>query len=241
MLHVQDLSVGYAGGTVLRHLTLTAATGEVHAVIAPNGAGKTTLIHTIAGLLPPASGSIHLEQRDITGHSPARRARAGIGLVPQGRRLFPTLTVAEHLRIAARPGPLTADRVLELLPQLAARYRHRAAQLSGGEQQMLAIARALITNPTLLLLDEPTEGLAPALAAGIHTLITQLADGGTTVLLTAPQIDGLDHAVDRIHTITAGQLGSNADTAPSTPPNDNDTTGEMDVDDSGTRSGGWRV
>jgi branched-chain amino acid transport system ATP-binding protein len=206
MLQITGLSVGYHGGTVLHDLTLTLTPGTLHRVCGANGAGKTTLVHTIAGLLPPSTGRIHLHGRDITRHSPARRARAGIALVPQGRRVFATLTVTEHLRIAARPGPLTITRILDLLPRLAQRRDHRGAQLSGGEQQMLALARALLTNPTLLLLDEPTEGLATALADQIHHLTTDLTDAGTTILLTTPDTTNPHPGTGQVHTLTNGRL-----------------------------------
>jgi branched-chain amino acid transport system ATP-binding protein len=182
MLTVEHLSAGYSGGTVLHRVTLHLTAGQICTVAGVNGAGKSTLVHTIAGLHQPTTGRIILHGRDITRH----RARAGLSLVPQGRRVFATLTVAEHLAIAARPGPHTPDRILELFPALAARLGHRGSHLSGGEQQMLAIARALLTQPKILLLDEPTEGLAAGLAAHIDALIPTLAGTGTAVLRTTP-------------------------------------------------------
>ncbi|WP_432830633.1 ABC transporter ATP-binding protein [Dactylosporangium sp. CA-092794] len=206
MLTVEQLTAGYHGGTVLHQLTLTVTAGQVCAVAGANGAGKTTLIHTIAGLLRPAAGRITLNGRDITGHSAARRSRAGLGLVPQGRRVFATLTVAEHLTIAARPGPHTAETMLQLFPALAARLRHQARQLSGGEQQMLAVARALLTQPRVLLLDEPTEGLAAALAADIDTLLPTLATTGTTVLLTATDPAPVRASTTDVHLLDRGTV-----------------------------------
>jgi branched-chain amino acid transport system ATP-binding protein len=202
MLRIDNLTAGYHGGTVLHHLTLTISAGRVHTVAGHNGTGKTTLLHTIAGLHPPTSGHLHLAGQQITTWPAYRRARAGIALVPQGRRIFPHLTVAEHLTIAHRPGPWTRQHVLDLLPQLATRHRHRGAQLSGGEQQMLAIARALLTQPRLLLLDEPVEGLAPQPAARIRQLINQLAEAGLTILLTSPQADPTHHATGQVTTLT---------------------------------------
>jgi branched-chain amino acid transport system ATP-binding protein len=218
MLTVARLRAGYGAGPVLSDLDLAVAAGSVHAVVGHNGAGKSTLIHTVAGLLRPSGGQIRLAGRDVTALPPHRRARAGIGLVPQGRRVWSTLTVAEHLSLAyrrpARSGPdpggaaglgWTVDRVLELLPQLAARRHHRGGQLSGGEQQMLAIARALLGHPRLLLLDEPTEGLAPALAGQVRDLIGQLAAAGLAILLAAPHPDLPVAVADQLTVLAAGR------------------------------------
>ena len=202
MLRIDNLTAGYHGGTVLDNLTLHTPAGVVHTIVGHNGTGKTTLLHTIAGLHPPTSGNIHLAGQQITTWPAYRRARAGIALVPQGRRIFPHLTVAEHLTIAHRPGPWTRQHVLDLLPQLATRHRHRGAQLSGGEQQMLAIARALLTQPKLLLLDEPVEGLAPQPAARIRRLVAELAQTGLTILLTSPQPDLAHTLADHTTTLT---------------------------------------
>jgi branched-chain amino acid transport system ATP-binding protein len=160
VLRVSRLSAGYGGGTVLHDIDLTVGTGRVQAVVGRNGAGKTTLVHAIAGLLSPYSGTVDVSGTDLAGAPAYRIARAGVGLVPQGRRVFASLTVAEHLRLIPSGPMWTPDRVLDLMPRLAQRLRHRGDQLSGGEQQMLAIARALLTQPRLLLLDEPCEGLA---------------------------------------------------------------------------------
>ncbi|MDT4986306.1 MAG: branched-chain amino acid transport system ATP-binding protein [Micromonosporaceae bacterium] len=207
-LRLDHLDVGYHGGTTLHQITLTVPTATVYAVTGPNGAGKTTLVHAIAGLATPDAGTIVHNGSDITRHSPTRRARAGIAIVPQGRRIFAHLTVAEHLAIAhRRPGPWIPHRVLELLPQLRGRLHHRGGDLSGGEQQMLAIARALLTQPRLLLLDEPTEGLAPALANTIRALIPRLAHhDGITVLLTDPAPASAARTADHLATITTGRI-----------------------------------
>lgn len=215
MLRLDKVSTGYRGGTVLHQLTLSVPEGSVYGVVGHNGAGKSTLLQTIAGLHPAIGGRIVLAGDDLTGRPAHRRARAGIGLVPQGRRIFNSLTVTEHLSLAWRRGPRAGAwhpaRVLDLLPQLVARRRHRGGQLSGGEQQMLAIARALLTQPRLMLLDEPTEGLAPNLAADIERLIGQLAADGLTILLTAPQ-PALPLAVaDEIAVLTAGRLTCHLD------------------------------
>ncbi|MBN1173417.1 MAG: ATP-binding cassette domain-containing protein, partial [Micromonosporaceae bacterium] len=186
--------VGYAGGIVIHDLDLAVPAGTVHAVVGRNGSGKTTLISALAGLLPPRAGSVELDGRRLDRRPIHQVARAGVGLVPQGRRVFAHLTVAEHLRLAAgaagaagarRPGRggWTARQILEFLPQLAARASHRGSQLSGGEQQLLAIARALLTVPRLLLLDEPFEGLSGSAARQIEDLVAHVAADGVAVLL----------------------------------------------------------
>ncbi len=192
MLRVEHLRAGYGGGTVLHGITLTVSAGDVHAIVGHNGAGKTTLLHAIAGLVRPAAGHVHVDGRDLTGLPAHRIARAGVALVPQGRRVFASLTVAEHLTLPragrTRSAPTwTIRRVLDLLPGLERRLAHRGGRLSGGEQQMLAIAVALLTQPRLLLLDEPTEGLAPAVAQQIREVIDTLAADGVAVLLATPQ------------------------------------------------------
>jgi branched-chain amino acid transport system ATP-binding protein len=223
-LHIEALSAGYGGGTVLHDVSLDVAAGKVHALAGVNGAGKTTLLHTVAGLLRPTAGRILLDGRDITTLPTHRRARAGIALVPQGRRIFTTLTVAEHLTISWRNHNGAAGRrwdleaVLDLFPQLATRLRHRGGQLSGGEQQMLAIARALLTQPRLLLADEPVEGLAPTLAAQVRDLLAPVAASGPAILLTTPTPE-LAEAADRVTILTAGH------TTPAT-----GTTGHLDRD-----------
>lgn len=215
-LTLDRVNAGYGTGTVVHGIDLTVTAGTVHAIVGHNGAGKTTLLRTIAGLLPARAGRIRLGDTDLTALPAHRRARAGVGYVPQGRRVFASLTVAEHLAIAQRRTPArawTRDRVLELLPQLAARLRHRGAHLSGGEQQMLAIARALLTQPALLLLDEPTEGLAPTLAVLIADTITALAADGIAVLVTTPQPDLARDIADPISVVTAGRITAQLDTA----------------------------
>jgi ABC-type branched-subunit amino acid transport system ATPase component len=195
MLRVERLTAGYGPVIVLRDLSFSVAQGTVAVAAGPNGAGKTTLVHAIAGIrdarpanhraqLSIRDGAIHHRGVPLHGRAAHRVARAGVAVVPQGRRVFGSLTVAEHLALAGRPGPWTASRVLDILPPLRPLLRRHGRHLSGGEQQMLAIARAMITNPALLLLDEPTEGLAPALARVVTNLITTLAGEGMTVLVT---------------------------------------------------------
>ncbi|RNH98263.1 ATP-binding cassette domain-containing protein [Micromonospora aurantiaca] len=188
VLRVRNLSAGYTGAPVLTDVTLDVRAGRVTAVVGRNGAGKTTLINTIAGLHPSQPGTeIALNGHLVTEIPARRRARAGIGLVPQGRRLFAGLTVDEHLALP-RPHPtrsrtVDARQVLDLFPALAQRRHHRPHQLSGGEQQMLALARALLAAPDVLLLDEPSEGLAPAVVGQLAAIITGLATEGAAVLL----------------------------------------------------------
>ncbi|MFZ4276795.1 ABC transporter ATP-binding protein [Streptomyces arboris] len=214
MLELTGLTAGYHGGTVLHGLDLSVPAGTVHAVVGHNGAGKTTLVHTVAGLMRPGSGSVRLGGRDVTGLPAHRMARAGVGLVPQGRRVFAGLTVAEHLRLAHRP-PRHGDaprpaawspaRVLELLPRLGERRDHRGAELSGGEQQMLALGRALLGSPSVLLLDEPTEGLAPALVREVQALVTTLADEGIAVLLVSPSPEQAARCARTLTVMTSGR------------------------------------
>ncbi|MGH3328024.1 MAG: ABC transporter ATP-binding protein [Streptomycetales bacterium] len=183
LLEVRGLRSGYRGSVVLDGVDLTLDEGRATAVLGRNGVGKTTLIATVMGLVRPYSGSVRLAGRELAGARPDAVARAGVGLVPQGRRVFGPLTVEENLRIAARPGPWSVGRVYELLPRLRERQRNRGDQLSGGEQQMLAIGRALLGNPRLLLLDEPSDGLAPAVVRQVEDVIAGLRDEGLSVLL----------------------------------------------------------
>ena len=184
-LEVRGLRSGYQGGVVLDGVDLDLAEASVLAVLGRNGVGKSTLVSTLMGLLKPYAGSVLLDGEQIAGAPPDKVARRGVGLVPQGRRVFAPLTVAEHLAIAGRgrEGAWGRDRVLELLPRLAERMGHRGDQLSGGEQQMLAIGRALLTNPRLLLLDEPSDGLAPAVVAQVGDVVRSLREQGMSVLL----------------------------------------------------------
>jgi branched-chain amino acid transport system ATP-binding protein len=161
LLAVTGLSAGYGRAVVLSDIALRLGEGEALAVLGRNGVGKTTLIDSIVGVTRRFAGSVNLAGRELTTLAPETRAVLGIGWVPQERNIFRSLTVEENLTAVARPGPWTTARVFELFPRLKERRRQGGGSLSGGEQQMLAIARALVTNPKLLLLDEPTEGLAP--------------------------------------------------------------------------------
>jgi branched-chain amino acid transport system ATP-binding protein len=203
MLSVAGLEAGYGSAQVLFGIDLVVAEGAVLALMGRNGMGKTTTIRTVMGLLPARRGSVRFRGQDLTGARPHRIARAGIGLVPEGRQVFPTLSVEENLvaTAAARHGPArwTLPRVYALFPRLAERRRHRGTELSGGEQQMLAIGRALMTNPALLILDEATEGLAPLVRAEIFACLRLLRAEGESILVVDKNLAVLsalaDHAV----------------------------------------------
>jgi branched-chain amino acid transport system ATP-binding protein len=211
-LEVTGLACGYGAARVLTCVSLTVEVGQVVAILGRNGAGKTTLVNTVMGLLPPHAGRIRVHGQDTTNAPTWRIARHGVALVPQGRRVFAPLTVAEHLALVTRPDARwTPDTVLELLPALRSRLTHRGDQLSGGEQQMLALARALLTNPSLLLLDEPTEGLAPLIAAQVGRTLRHLAGTGTTILIAEQNAAVVADLADRSVLLAAGTLATRHD------------------------------
>src|SRR5258708_7415595 len=209
MLSVEHLQAAYGPAQVLFDITFSIGGGEVVALLGRNGMGKTTTIRTIMGLFPACGGSAVFEGVSIIGLPPYRIAQAGLGLVREGRQIFPTLTVEENLiataasRFAAR---WTLDRVYDFFPQLAERRRHLGNELSGGEQQMLAIGRALMTNPKLLILDEATEGLAPLLRHQIWTSLGRLKEEGQAVLIVDKHLDALVKLADRHAIIEKGQV-----------------------------------
>jgi branched-chain amino acid transport system ATP-binding protein len=210
-LEIIDLHAGHGEAAVLHGVTLVVDRGAISVVVGRNGVGKTTLIRTLIGLNPVRRGSIHLAGEDITCHAPESRARLGIGLVPQGRRLFPSLTVREHLMVGARPptpgmSAWTPARVVRLFPRLAERMEHRGAMLSGGEQAMVAMARALVGNPRVLLLDEPTEGLSPLLVSDVGNVLRILRDEGVGVLLVEQNLGLAMSVADRIHVMSKGRI-----------------------------------
>ena len=187
MLEVESIHTFYGMSHILFDVSLKIKQGQVVCLLGRNGAGKTTTLRSIMGLVPPVRGRVRLHDEDVTGVAPYRLARKGIGYVPDDRRIFADLTVGENLAIAARQGPGTEawdkDKVYELFPPLRPMDGRRGGLLSGGEQKMLAIARALMTNPKLLLLDEPTEGLAPLMVKTLGDRIARLKALGLTVLL----------------------------------------------------------
>ena len=206
MLEATGLVAGYGPMTVLRGVSLTVREGEVATLLGRNGMGKTTTIRALMGLIRPSAGVIRFAGETLTGAAPHRIARAGLGLVPEGRRVFPTLTVDENLVATARPGPWTLHRVAELFPRLAERRRHLGSQLSGGEQQMLAIGRALMTNPRLLILDEATEGLAPLIREEIWQCLVRLKAEGQSILVVDKNLDALRRIADRHTVIERGEI-----------------------------------
>ena len=198
ILQVKGLNVYYGHSHALQGVDLTLDHG-VLSVVGRNGMGKTTLCNAIMGLVGVSSGSIRFAGEELAGRKPADMARLGIGYVPQGRRLWPSLTVDEHLRLVqgSKRSGWTIERIYEAFPQLAGRKSHRAGQLSGGEQQMLAISRALLLNPRLLVMDEPTEGLAPVIVAQVEEILIRLAEDGDVAVLVIEQNIGVATAVAR--------------------------------------------
>ena len=208
MLEVRDVHTYYGDSYVLQGVSLRVERSQVVAILGRNGMGKTTLIRSIVGFSPPRQGHVVLGETDITGWPPHRAVDLGIGLVPQGRRVFPSLSVAENLAVAARRpgGPWSLDRVMALFPRLRERGASRAGKLSGGEQQMLAIGRALMTNPQLLLMDEPTEGLAPLLVREVGRVIAELKAEGLSILLVEQNLPMALAVADRVHVLSRGQI-----------------------------------
>jgi branched-chain amino acid transport system ATP-binding protein len=211
ILAAEGLQVFYGASHVLHGLSLAMAPGEAVSLIGRNGMGKTTLLRAIAGLTPPRHGSIRFAGADVTGAPTHRIARAGLAMVPEGRGIFPTLTVREHLVMSARRGPAgradwTLERILALFPRLAERGRNLGLQLSGGEQQMLSIGRALMTNPSLLLLDEATEGLAPMMRKEIWSVISAIKSAGVATLVVDKDIRALAAVTDRSVVLSKGRV-----------------------------------
>ena len=218
MLEVRDLHSGYGEAQVLRGVSLDVARGEIVAVLGRNGMGKTTLIRSIMGLTPPQirSGSITWRGESLVGLRPHDIAARRIAIVPQGRRLFPSLTVTEHLTMLkgarARNG-WTLDRVFALFPRLAERRHHRGGQLSGGERGMLAVGRALMIDPELILMDEPSEGLAPVMVQHLEGIVRDLKGEGLSILLVEQNLYSALAVADRVYVLETGQVVHQADAA----------------------------
>ena len=207
-LAVHGLHAYYGESHILQGIDLEVAPGEAVSLIGRNGAGKTTTIATIAGFVRPRGGSVTISGADLTGAPPHEIARAGVALVPQGRRIFGDLSVGENIAVAARrsPGGWDERRVLELFPVLARRRTVRGDELSGGEQQMLAIARALVRNPTLLLLDEPSEGLAPKLVEQVGEILATLRATGLALLLVEQNLGLATRVGQRVLVMNKGTI-----------------------------------
>lgn len=209
MLEVRHLKTSYGSSQVLYGIELQIGAGQVVTLMGRNGMGKTTTIKSICGMVVPQAGSIILEGQDIAGLPSHTIARAGLGLVPEGRQIFPNLTVKENLvatahNLAGSPNPWTIDRVLDFFPSLASRINGMGNELSGGEQQMLAIGRAIMTNPKLLILDEATEGLAPQIRADIWLSLAELKSEGQAILVIDKNLAALNRIADKHFIIEKG-------------------------------------
>jgi branched-chain amino acid transport system ATP-binding protein len=212
LLRVEQLTVKYGAIAALREVSLEVNMGEVVALVGTNGAGKTTLLNTIAGVLKPAGGTIHFDNSSIGGKAPEDIVRKGIALVPEGRRIFASLTVAENLRLGASPlagshdFQADIDAMCARFPILGKRLKQPGGTLSGGEQQQLAIARALMSRPKLLMLDEPSLGLAPILVEEIFRLIASLRETGVTILIVEQNVERTLALADRAYLIQTGRI-----------------------------------
>jgi branched-chain amino acid transport system ATP-binding protein len=209
ILHVRDIHTYYGDAYVLQGVSLELQQGEILGLLGRNGVGKTTLVNSIVGFNPPRRGKVMFKGEDITLKSSFETVRSGMGLVPQGRRVFPTLSVEENLLVAGRNPERhdwNLDRVYDLFPRLLERRLQRAKTLSGGEQQMLAIGRALMTNPDCLIMDEPSEGLAPIIIQGLWDAIGKLKEQGLSILLVEQNAHLALKLVDHVHVMSKGQV-----------------------------------
>ena len=211
LLSISDLQTSYGTSQVLFGVSFEVSAGQCVTLIGRNGMGKSTTINTIMGWVPPKSGTVRFAGQDITGRAPYQVAKAGIGLVPEGRRIFPTLTVKENLVATAtqrsqRGNPWSIDKIYQMFPRLKERERNLGSNLSGGEQQMLAIGRALLTNPTLLILDEATEGLAPVIRAEIWKSLENLKASGLALIVIDKNIGPLLRVGDHHYIVEKGRI-----------------------------------
>ena len=207
VLAVADVHTYYGDSHVLHGVSLGVAPGEVVAILGRNGMGKTTLIRSVVGFTPPRHGRVRFRGEDVTAWAPFRRIEHGMALVPQGRRVLVSLSVRENLEVArTRTGRWSLERVYGLFPRLGERAANRAGKLSGGEQQMLAIGRALMSNPTVLLMDEPTEGLAPLLVREVGRVIGDLRREGLSILLVEQNLPLAAAVADRVYVLNRGEI-----------------------------------
>jgi len=210
MLEIRDIHTYYGESHVLYGVNMDVGDGTVVALLGRNGMGKTTTIRSIIGLTPPREGSIKFNGTELVGMTPEKISRVGIGLVPQGRMIFPSLSVTENLTMAARTGgkkdPWTLDKVYETFPRLKERNKNKGNLLSGGEQQMLTIARALMTNPDLVMLDEPSEGLAPIVVQEVYRIIERLKEAGQSILLVEQDFGMAMSVADYAYIMTKGEI-----------------------------------
>ena len=205
-LRIEGLRAGYGEIPVLHDITLEVREGEVVALLGRNGAGKTTLIKAVMGMVRVFSGSVTYQGRELIHLPLFRRAQLGLGYVPDDRRIFPELTVRENLLVAQRPGRWNLEQIYRLLPRLKEIEHRKGGLLSGGEQQMLTIARTLMTNPQLLLLDEPTEGLAPLVVEEIARLVLELKREGLPILLAEQNLKFTGQVADRAYVLETGEV-----------------------------------
>jgi branched-chain amino acid transport system ATP-binding protein len=206
-LQAEKLHTFYGKSHILHGVSLEVGEGEIVTLLGRNGAGKTTTLRSLIGLTPPREGVVRLFGEDATGLPPYRVAGLGVGYVPEGRRVFANLTVDENLKVPVeRPGPWTIPRIYELFPRLAQRKANRGSQLSGGEQEMLSISRALLLNPKLLMLDEPSQGLAPLIVEGVFRTIAAARNEGLSVLLVEQNVRAAVEIADRAYVLDDGKV-----------------------------------
>jgi branched-chain amino acid transport system ATP-binding protein len=206
-LTAEGLNTYYGKSHILHDVGLTVAEGRITTLLGRNGAGKSTTLRSIVGLTPPRSGRVTLFGKDVTSQPPYRIAASGVGYVPEGRRVFANLTVDENLRVPIeRPGPYTLERVYQLFPRLNERKQNLGRQLSGGEQEMLSIGRALLLNPRLLILDEPSQGLAPLIVKEVFRIVAQMRDEGISVLLVEQNVRMSLEISDHAYVLENGQM-----------------------------------
>jgi branched-chain amino acid transport system ATP-binding protein len=206
-LEAEGLNTYYGKSHILHDVGLSVAEGQITTLLGRNGAGKTTTLRSLVGLTAPRSGRVSLFGKDITGQPPYRIAASGVGYVPEGRRVFANLTVDENLRVPIeRPGPFDIDRVYKLFPRLGERRQNLGRQLSGGEQEMLSIGRALLLNPRLLILDEPSQGLAPLIVKEVFRIVVQMREEGISVLLVEQNVRMSLEISDHAYVLENGQM-----------------------------------